>query len=141
MDDNLSRDKMDAGMGDGERRGGFKGKGGKVFYKKKIDKIKAHNLTIDYKHPEVLKRFMNEARALRSAGAVLERHAARAGLATTIASTAQAAAETRVDGYNPRRHGTTFDRAAFFLRASDPFPAAVCGEAGYAAGCVFVGTR
>jgi len=59
MDENIGRDKMDGGMGD-DRRGGFKGKGGKVFYKKKIDKIKAHNLIIDYKHPEVLKRFVTE---------------------------------------------------------------------------------
>jgi small subunit ribosomal protein S18 len=60
MDENMSRDKMDVGMEGGERRGGFKGKGGKVYFKKKIDKIKAHNLTIDYKHPEVLKRFVTE---------------------------------------------------------------------------------
>jgi small subunit ribosomal protein S18 len=60
MDENLGRDKMD-GMGDGsDKRGGFRGKGGKVYFKKKIDKIKAHNLVIDYKHPEVLKRFITE---------------------------------------------------------------------------------
>jgi small subunit ribosomal protein S18 len=60
MDDMLSKDKMDQ-MGDGgDKRGGFRGKGGKVYFKKKIDKIKAHNLTIDYKHPEVLKRFITE---------------------------------------------------------------------------------
>ena len=60
MEENLGRDKMDA-MGDGsDKRGGFRNKGGKVYFKKKIDKIKAHNLVIDYKHPEVLKRFVTE---------------------------------------------------------------------------------
>lgn len=60
MEENLGRDKMDS-MGDGsDKRGGFRGKGGKVYFKKKIDKIKAHNLVIDYKHPEVLKRFVTE---------------------------------------------------------------------------------
>jgi len=60
MEENLGRDKMDQ-MGDlGDKRGGFRGKGGKVYFKKKIDKIKAHNLVIDYKHPEVLKRFVTE---------------------------------------------------------------------------------
>jgi len=60
MEENLGRDKMDA-MGDGsDKRGGFRNKGGKVYFKKKIDKIKAHNLVIDYKHPEVLKRFVND---------------------------------------------------------------------------------
>lgn len=60
MDENIGRDKVEGVPGGDDRRGGFKGKGGKVFYKKKIDKIKAHNLTIDYKHPEVLKRFVTE---------------------------------------------------------------------------------
>jgi len=60
MDENSGRDKMDSGMDGGDRRGGFKSKGGKVYFKKKIDKIKAHNLTIDYKHAEVLRRFVTE---------------------------------------------------------------------------------
>ncbi len=48
---------------EGERgrggRGGFRGKG-KPFFRKKVDKIKAQNLTIDYKHPEVLRRFVTD---------------------------------------------------------------------------------
>ncbi len=59
MDDMNPRDKQD-GSDSGDRKGGFKGKGGKVYFKKKIDKIKAHNLVIDYKHPEVLRRFVTE---------------------------------------------------------------------------------
>ncbi len=49
--------KSDAGDDGGRRprRGG-----NKPFFKKKIDKIKAQNLTIDYKHPEVLRRFVTE---------------------------------------------------------------------------------
>ncbi|AHC14717.1 30S ribosomal protein S18 [Salinispira pacifica] len=34
--------------------------GGKPFFKKKVDKIKTQNLTVDYKHPEVLRRFVTE---------------------------------------------------------------------------------
>jgi small subunit ribosomal protein S18 len=33
---------------------------GRVYFRKKIDKIKVHNLVIDYKHPEVLKRFITD---------------------------------------------------------------------------------
>ncbi|MFN2312133.1 MAG: 30S ribosomal protein S18, partial [Spirochaetia bacterium] len=44
--------------GRGGRPGG--GGGGRAFFRKKIDKIKAHNLVIDYKHPEVLRRFVTE---------------------------------------------------------------------------------
>ena len=58
MDDMGGRDKMDGA--DGDRRGGGKNRPGKVFYKKKIDKIKAHNLVIDYKSPDVLRRFVTE---------------------------------------------------------------------------------
>ena len=49
--------------GRGGRGGGFRGGGGgrgKPFFRKKVDKIKAQNLTIDYKHPEVLRRFVTE---------------------------------------------------------------------------------
>ncbi len=35
-------------------------RGGKPFFKKKVDKIATQNLTIDYKHPEVLRRFVTE---------------------------------------------------------------------------------
>jgi small subunit ribosomal protein S18 len=31
-----------------------------VYFRRKIDKIKAQNLKIDYKHPEVLRRFVTE---------------------------------------------------------------------------------
>ena len=56
--DDYGKDKD--GMDDKGGRG-FKGRGaGKGFFKRKIDKIKAHNLVIDYKHPEVLKRFVTE---------------------------------------------------------------------------------
>jgi small subunit ribosomal protein S18 len=34
--------------------------GGKPFFKKKVDKIATQNLTVDYKHPEVLRRFVTE---------------------------------------------------------------------------------
>ncbi len=50
------RDKGTEGRGG---RGGFRGKG-KPFFRKKVDKIKAQNLTIDYKHPEVLRRFITD---------------------------------------------------------------------------------
>ena len=43
---------------DGDRRGGFRKSKG--FFRKKVDKIKANNLKIDYKHPEVLRRFITE---------------------------------------------------------------------------------
>ena len=59
------------GYGGGDRggdRGGYGGgdRGGyrprnKPYFRKKIDKIKAQNLTIDYKHPEILKRFITES--------------------------------------------------------------------------------
>lgn len=44
-----------------ERRSSNPRRGGKrPYYKKKIDKIEAHNLTIDYKHPEILRRFITD---------------------------------------------------------------------------------
>ncbi len=33
---------------------------GRAFFRKKVDKIKTQNLTIDYKQPEVLKRFITD---------------------------------------------------------------------------------
>lgn len=56
-DDDGGRDRDPRG-GRGGRPGG--GGGGRAFFRKKIDKIKAHNLVIDYKHPEVLRRFVTE---------------------------------------------------------------------------------
>ncbi|MFP4330037.1 MAG: 30S ribosomal protein S18 [Spirochaetaceae bacterium] len=44
----------------GYDRGGFRPRN-KPYFRKKIDKIKAQNLTIDYKHPEILKRFITES--------------------------------------------------------------------------------
>lgn len=44
---------------DGGRRPMRRG-GNKPFFKKKVDKIKTQNLVIDYKHPEVLRRFVTE---------------------------------------------------------------------------------
>lgn len=41
-------------------RGGRGGGGGGKFFRRKVDKIKAQNLKIDYKHPEILKRFVTE---------------------------------------------------------------------------------
>lgn len=44
----------------GGDRGGYRPRN-KPYFRKKIDKIKAQNLTIDYKHPEILKRFITES--------------------------------------------------------------------------------
>lgn len=55
--DRGDRDRDDRG-GRGDDRG-FRPRG-KVYFRKKIDKIKAQNLVIDYKHPEVLRRFVTE---------------------------------------------------------------------------------
>ena len=48
----------DRGGGRGDDRG-YRPRG-KVYFRKKVDKIKAQNLVIDYKHPEVLRRFVTE---------------------------------------------------------------------------------
>ena len=47
--------------GDRSDRGdrGHRGRG-RVYFRRKVDKIKAQNLTIDYKHPEILRRFVTE---------------------------------------------------------------------------------
>ena len=42
------------------RGGGMRRGGGKPFFRKKVDKIRTQNLTIDYKRPEVLRRFITE---------------------------------------------------------------------------------
>lgn len=34
---------------------------GRGHFRKKVDKIKVHNLTIDYKQPEILRRFLTES--------------------------------------------------------------------------------
>ena len=46
--------------GRGDDRGGRGGRGGRVYFRRKIDKIKAQNLTIDYKRPDILRRFVTE---------------------------------------------------------------------------------
>ena len=46
--------------GDRGGRGGYRGRG-KVFFRRKVDKIKTQNLTIDYKHPEILRRFVTDS--------------------------------------------------------------------------------
>jgi small subunit ribosomal protein S18 len=53
---------MDSQMDDrdGDDRTGRGGKGGKVFYKKKICKFCAQKLKIDYKEADTLKRFITE---------------------------------------------------------------------------------
>lgn len=55
--DGGGRDRDDRGSRGDDR--GYRPRG-KVFFRKKIDKIKAQNLVIDYKHPEVLRRFVTE---------------------------------------------------------------------------------
>jgi small subunit ribosomal protein S18 len=63
--DHHSRHDRDRGMDmqmddrDGEDRGRG-GKGGKVFYKKKICKFCAQKLKIDYKEADTLRRFITE---------------------------------------------------------------------------------
>ncbi len=52
------RDREDRGDR-GDR--GFRPRGGRSHFRKKIDKIKAHNLVIDYKRPDVLRRFCTES--------------------------------------------------------------------------------
>jgi small subunit ribosomal protein S18 len=55
----------DRGGRDGDRggrdsdRGSHRGRG-RVYFRRKVDKIKTQNLTIDYKHPEILRRFVTE---------------------------------------------------------------------------------
>jgi len=58
-DNRDSRDSRDGRDGRDSRDSGFRGRG-KVYFRKKIDKIKAQNLVVDYKHPEVLRRFVTE---------------------------------------------------------------------------------
>lgn len=58
-DNNTQNDRNQSEDRDGGRRPMRRG-GNKPFFKKKVDKIKAQNLTIDYKHPEVLRRFVTE---------------------------------------------------------------------------------
>ena len=45
----------------GGDRGGDRGRRRRPYFRKKIDKIKAHNLTVSYRHPEVLRRFTTDS--------------------------------------------------------------------------------
>lgn len=53
-------DRGDRGSDRGDRGDRQSRPRGRVYFRKKVDKIKAQNLTIDYKHPEVLKRFITD---------------------------------------------------------------------------------
>ena len=57
--DHHSRD-MHMDDRDGDDRGGRGGKGGKVFFKKKVCKFCAQKLKIDYKESDTLRRFITE---------------------------------------------------------------------------------
>jgi small subunit ribosomal protein S18 len=54
------RDRMDMDERDGDDRSGRGGKGGKVFFKKKVCKFCAQKLKIDYKEADTLRRFITE---------------------------------------------------------------------------------
>lgn len=64
MSDDMRNDSRDDDMGDRGGRDrddrGFRPRG-RTHFRRKIDKIKAHNLVIDYKHPDVLRRFLTES--------------------------------------------------------------------------------
>lgn len=67
MSDGMDRDNSRGesrygGRGDdrGGRGGSRGGRGGRVYFRRKVDKIKTQNLTIDYKRPDVLRRFVTE---------------------------------------------------------------------------------
>ncbi|MFP4483939.1 MAG: 30S ribosomal protein S18 [Spirochaetota bacterium] len=53
-------DRGDRGFDRGDR-GGDRGRRRRPYFRKKIDKIKVHNLTVSYKHPEVLRRFTTDS--------------------------------------------------------------------------------
>jgi small subunit ribosomal protein S18 len=53
------RDRNSENTSDRGGRGGYRPRS-RVYFRKKVDKIKAQNLTIDYKHPEVLRRFVTD---------------------------------------------------------------------------------
>jgi small subunit ribosomal protein S18 len=61
MSDNNQNERNNDRGGDdrGDRRPPRRG-GSKPFFKKKVDKIATQNLTVDYKHPEVLRRFVTD---------------------------------------------------------------------------------
>ncbi len=64
MSDEMRGRNQDDGRGrddrDGGGRGGFRPRG-RSHFRKKVDKIKVHNLVVDYKRPDVLRRFLTES--------------------------------------------------------------------------------
>lgn len=62
MGDKYNDDQRDRDSGYRDDRGSRGGRpsGGGKFFRRKVDKIKAQNLKIDYKHPEILRRFVTE---------------------------------------------------------------------------------
>jgi len=46
--------------GDRGDRGGMRGRGGKTFFRRKVCKFCVQKLTVDYKNPESLRRFITE---------------------------------------------------------------------------------
>ncbi len=52
-DDGRDRDRDGGGRGFRPR--------GRGHFRKKVDKIKVHNLVVDYKRPDVLRRFLTES--------------------------------------------------------------------------------
>ena len=64
MSDDMRRDREESNDRDRDRDDrGYRGRsgGGRSHFRKKIDKIKAHNLVVDYKRPDVLRRFCTES--------------------------------------------------------------------------------
>jgi len=59
-DRDRDRDRMDMDERDGDDRSGRGGKGGKVFFKKKVCKFCAQKHKIDYKDSDTLRRFITE---------------------------------------------------------------------------------
>lgn len=63
-DEQRNGDDRDRGGRDGrdDRDGGrgFRPRG-RSHFRKKVDKIKVHNLVVDYKRPDVLRRFLTES--------------------------------------------------------------------------------
>lgn len=59
-DDGRGRDGRDGRDDRDGGRGGFRPRG-RGHFRRKVDKIKVHNLVVDYKRPEVLRRFLTES--------------------------------------------------------------------------------
>ncbi|SIQ07167.1 small subunit ribosomal protein S18 [Alkalispirochaeta americana] len=57
--DSRGRDGGRDGRDDRDGGRGFRPRG-RSHFRKKVDKIKVHNLVVDYKRPDVLRRFLTE---------------------------------------------------------------------------------